>query len=136
MKAARRPARKAVGKTSAKRRAPAKARAKAKPARPTKTVADPAAPARFRTGDRVHVIAIHPPGHIRTPHYIRGKSGVIERLCGAFGNPEELAFGRAGRPRQPLYRVRFTQNHVWPDYRGPITDTVDIEIYQHWLEPA
>ena len=27
---------------------------------------DPAAPARFRPGDRVRVIAIHPPGHIRT----------------------------------------------------------------------
>lgn len=135
MKTAKKPARtararKLAGKTAAKRRPPAKARAKAKPA------ADPAVPARFRPGDRVRVIAIHPPGHIRTPYYIRGKSGVIERLCGAFGNPEELAFGRTGRPRQPLYRVRFAQNHVWPDYRGPIADTIDIEIYQHWLEPA
>lgn len=136
------PARKAAGKTATKPRAPTKARAKAKPARlskpprQAKPAADPAARARFRTGERVHVIAIHPPGHIRTPHYIRGKSGVIERLCGAFGNPEELAFGRTGRPRQPLYRVRFAQNHVWPDYRGPAVDTIDIEIYQHWLEPA
>jgi len=32
--------------------------------------------------------------------------------------------------------VRFRQNEAWPDYRGPDTDTVDIEIYQHWLEPA
>lgn len=115
---------------------PTKLRAKARTARPTKAAADPAAPVRFRPGDRVRVIAIHPPGHIRTPHYIRGKSGIVERLCGAFGNPEELAFGRTGRPRQPLYRVRFAQRHVWPDYRGPDADTIDIEIYQHWLEPV
>ncbi|MSP88373.1 MAG: nitrile hydratase subunit beta [Alphaproteobacteria bacterium] len=128
--------RKTERKTAAKRRIPAEARTKTKPASPTKITADPAAPTHFRPGDRVRVIAIHPPGHIRTPHYIRGKSGVIERSCGAFGNPEELAFGRTGRPRQPLYRVRFAQNHVWPDYRGPTTDTIDIEIYQHWLDPA
>jgi nitrile hydratase len=32
--------------------------------------------------------------------------------------------------------VRFAQREVWPDYGGPATDTVDIEIYEHWLEPA
>jgi hypothetical protein len=25
---------------------------------------------------------------------------------------------------------------VWPDYNGAISDTLDVEIYQHWLEPA
>jgi nitrile hydratase len=91
---------------------------------------------RFRDGDRVHVRFADAPGHIRTPWYIRGHAGVIERLCGTYGNPEELAFGRPGTPRQPLYRVRFRQNQVWADYRGPATDTVDIEIFQHWLEPG
>jgi len=28
------------------------------------------------------------------------------------------------------------QSHVWPEYQGSFTDTVDIEIYQHWLEPV
>ena len=105
-------------------------------ARPAKQAAAPAQTARFRSGDRVRVSAMFPPGHLRTPHYIRGKSGVIERLCGAFANPEELAFGRPGTPRQPLYRVRFAQGAVWPDYAGAAGDTIDIEIYQHWLEPA
>ena len=89
---------------------------------------------RFQPGDRVRVRFADAPGHIRTPWYIRGHAGVIERLCGTYGNPEELAFNRPGTPRQPLYRVRFRQNQVWPDYRGPATDTVDIEIFQHWLE--
>jgi hypothetical protein len=91
---------------------------------------------RFKPGDAVTVRRAYPPGHIRTPHYIRGKSGVIERLCGSFANPEELAYGRNGLPAQPLYRVRFAQEQVWPDYAGAASDSIDIEIYEHWLEPA
>jgi nitrile hydratase subunit beta len=92
--------------------------------------------ARFKPGDRVSVRFADPPGHIRTPWYIRGHTGVIERVCGAFANPEELAFHRPGLPAQPLYRVRFKQREIWPDYAGPAHDTIEIEIYQHWLEAA
>ncbi len=91
---------------------------------------------RFRVGDRVAVRAAYPPGHVRTPHYIRGKRGVIERLCGAFPNPEELAYARPGLPKQPLYRVRFLQTDVWEDYSGQSADVIEVEIYQHWLEAA
>ncbi|HTY66850.1 MAG TPA: SH3-like domain-containing protein [Alphaproteobacteria bacterium] len=98
--------------------------------------ADTAVPARFKPGDRVAVRSADPPGHIRTPWYIRGHTGTVERLCGAFPNPEELAFHRPGLPAQPLYRVRFPQAQVWPDYRGPAHDTIEIEIFQHWLEPV
>jgi nitrile hydratase subunit beta len=92
--------------------------------------------ARFKPGDRVRVLKAYPPGHIRTPHYIRGCVGEVERLCGAFPNPEELAQMRDGQPAQPLYRVRFSQRQVWPDYAGSEKDVVEVEIYQHWLEPA
>ena len=91
---------------------------------------------RFAPGARVTVRRADPPGHIRTPWYIRGQVGTVERLCGAFANPEELAYNRPGVPRQPLYRVRFRQRELWPDYRGAAQDTIEIEIYQHWLEPA
>ena len=94
-----------------------------------------ALPARFQPGDRVQVRRAAPPGHLRTPYYIRGRTGEIERLCGAFANPEELAYNRPGLPRQPLYRVRFRQAELWPDYAGAAADTIEIEIYQHWLEP-
>ena len=90
----------------------------------------------FRAGDVVTVRAAYPIGHVRVPYYIRGKSGVIERYCGAYANPEELAYARPGLPRQPLYRVRFKQTSIWSAYRGTEDDTVDVEIYQHWLEPA
>jgi nitrile hydratase len=93
-----------------------------------------AATVRFRPGDRVRVRAAHPPGHIRTPYYCRGHVGVVERLCGAFANPEELAYNRPGLPAQPLYRVRFKATELWPDYREDPADVVEIELYQHWLE--
>ncbi len=98
--------------------------------------APPAVPARFARGQRVAVRRADVPGHIRTPWYIRGRIGEIERLCGAFANPEELAYNRPGLPAQPLYRVRFRQAELWPDYAGPARDTIEIELYQHWLEPA
>ena len=89
---------------------------------------------RFKPGEKVRVRKAYPLGHIRTPYYIRGHSGVIERLCGSFGNPEELAQMRSGEPKQPLYRVRFLQNEVWPEYRGNPEDALEVEIFQHWLE--
>ena len=91
---------------------------------------------RFNVGDRVRVKRSFPPGHRRTPHYIRGKHGVVERVCGAFPNPEELAYGFDGEPKRVLYRVRFKQAEVWPDYAGPERDWIEIEIYEHWLERA
>ena len=90
----------------------------------------------FTTGDRVSVRRAYPPGHVRTPWYIRGHVGVIERVLEAFPNPEDRAYGRSGEPKQPLYRVRFLQKDVWNDYAGKADDTVDVEIYQHWLEPV
>jgi nitrile hydratase len=95
------------------------------------------APARrFSVGDRVRVKRSFPPGHRRTPHYIRGKEGVVERVCGAFPNPEELAYGFDGEPKRVLYRVRFKQSEVWPGYAGPERDWIEMEIYEHWLEKA
>jgi nitrile hydratase len=88
----------------------------------------------FAAGDRVSVRRSYAPGHLRTPWYIRGKSGVIERVLAAFPNPEERAYGRDGLPTRTLYRVRFLQKDVWPDYAGDAADTVDIEIFEHWLE--
>ena len=76
------------------------------------------------------------PGHIRTPSYVRGLVGVVERVCGPYANPEELAYGRGGLPARPLYRVRFRQSDVWPDYDGTAADCVEVEIFEHWLEPA
>jgi nitrile hydratase subunit beta len=91
---------------------------------------------KFQPGDRVKVLKAYPLGHVRTPFYIRGHTGTIERICGAFPNPEELAQMRDGLPPLPLYRVRFLQKDVWPEYRGSAQDVLEVEIFQHWLQPA
>ncbi len=91
---------------------------------------------RFRPGDRVRVRADEPKGHCRTPHYVRGKAGRVVRLQGVFPNPEGLAYGGQGLPRQPLYLVEFDQPSIWENYAGPSVDKVCVDIYQHWLAPA
>ena len=85
-------------------------------------------------GMRVRVREDYPPGHIRTPVYVRGREGVVTREHGSFPNPENLAIGRDGRPLKALYQVRFKQTDLWPDYAGAASDTLDADIYEHWLE--
>lgn len=84
---------------------------------------------------KVRVKTMMPPGHVRAPAYLRGKTGVIERELGEFGNPELLAYGHNG-PKQPLYRVRFTMEEVWGTAAERPSDTLDAEIFGHWLEPV
>jgi len=91
----------------------------------------------FAVGDAVFVRDLEADlglsGHMRAPVYCRNQTGVIERCCGVFGNPETLAYGEDGTPEQPLYRVRFKQTDLWPTYSGSTSDSIEIEIYQHWL---
>lgn len=96
----------------------------------------PAPGARYRVGEKVRIRQSTAPGHRRTPGYIRGKTGEIERICGAMANPEELAYGFDGLPAKVLYRVRFLQCEVWPDYAGAAHDIIEMEIFEHWLEPV
>ncbi|MEM1382475.1 MAG: SH3-like domain-containing protein [Pseudomonadota bacterium] len=94
----------------------------------------PAAAPGFAPGDAVRVKAGAAPGHIRTPWYLRGRKGRVERLCGDFPNPEELAYRRDGQPGRCLYRVRFSMAELWGHDAERPDDTVDVEIYEHWLE--
>ncbi|MGX0976026.1 hypothetical protein ACSSVY_001740 [Roseovarius sp. MBR-51] len=83
--------------------------------------------------ERVRVKALTPPGHVRVPWYLRGKTGEIERPLGAFHNPEQLAYGLPAEEK-PLYRVRFSMAEIWGDAAENPNDTLDAEIYAHWLE--
>ena len=70
--------------------------------------------------------------HLRTPGYIFGAVGTIERYCGAFGDPEFIAF--RGQPsQQHLYRLRFERGDLWG---GSEEGTVDVEVFESWLLPA
>ncbi len=83
----------------------------------------------------VRVRSDMPPGHVRTPAYLRGKTGWVERTLGPFPNPEQLAYGLTAQSL-PLMRVRFAMAEIWGADTETPHDTLDAEIYSHWLEPA
>ncbi|KAI96057.1 nitrile hydratase [Rhodomicrobium udaipurense JA643] len=87
---------------------------------------------RFGTGDTVHVRRVIGPAYTRTPRYVMGAKGTISRPLGEFLNPDDIAYGRF-TPKKMLYRVRFRQVDLWPDYKGPPNDTLEIELFEHWL---
>ena len=92
--------------------------------------------ARFAVGDRVRIADRMQPGHQRTPAYVKGRAGVVVFLCGLEGQPESLGHGGDGMPAKEVYRVRLAQADLWPDYAGAAHDTLDVEIFEHWLDPA
>lgn len=92
--------------------------------------------ARFRAGDTVRVLDLGKSGHVRTPFYVRGRTGEVVELCGYYLNPEDLAVGNTAGPAIPLYRVNFRQTALWRNYGGSPLDTLCIEIYDHWLASA
>ncbi len=92
--------------------------------------------AKFNPGDHIRVRMDDPPGHIRTPFYIRGKVGWVEKVYGEFLNPELLGHAGDGLPKKQLYLVGFYQKKVWNNYEAPSLDRVYVDIFEHWLEPA
>jgi hypothetical protein len=90
---------------------------------------------RFSTGQRVRIADRTPPIHHRVPSYAKGQVGVIESVCGMHGMPENFIRGD-GEPAQRIYRVRIPQTALWNEYDGTKDDLLEIEIFEHWLEPA
>jgi nitrile hydratase len=88
----------------------------------------------FRAGDRVRVAARPHDGHHRTPGYVKGKSGRVERVHGRFRNPETRAYGTDGLPEQVLYQVCFAQQELWPEAGWHAGDTTCVDLFEHWLE--
>jgi hypothetical protein len=93
-------------------------------------------PQRFGPGERVRVRPEERPGHVRTPGYVRGRTGRVESVLGEFRNPETLAYGESGLPERPLYKVSFRQVDLWEEYPGPVDDELRMDIYEQWLEPV
>jgi nitrile hydratase len=61
---------------------------------------------------------------------------VVERVLPTFLDPEQEAYGVNSGAGIWLYRVRIPQAVLWPDYRGNADDVLELEVYEHWLEPA
>jgi hypothetical protein len=90
----------------------------------------------FAVGEPVRVAARAHDGHHRTPVYLKGRFGTVERIHGSFTNPETRAYGADGSPTQRLYLVAFAQHDVWPAYAGNAADRIYADVFEHWLEPG
>lgn len=78
----------------------------------------------FTVGQRVRVAARSHDGHHRTPSYLKGRAGTVERRHASFLNPETRAYGGDGLPKQPLYLVVFPGDDV----------RIYADVFEHWLE--
>ena len=90
----------------------------------------------YGAGQPVRVSSRPHAGHHRTPGYLKGKRGAIERAQGHFTNPETRAYGDDGKPERRLYLVSFDQRDLWPQYRGNANDRLLVDVFEHWLERA
>src|SRR5690606_268557 len=89
--------------------------------------------ARYGIGDRIRVAARYQEGHVRAPHYVKGRQGRILEIRGVYPNPERLALGEVGVPYQYLYGVSFEARDVWPDEPHCDMNRLVIDLYEHWL---
>lgn len=89
---------------------------------------------RFKLGDVVVALNIHPSGHTRLPRYIRGKKGVVERDHGVFHLPDSRAAGK-GDAAQHMYTVCFDAREVWGD-KAPAKDSLRINLWDDYMTLA
>jgi nitrile hydratase subunit beta len=98
------------------------------------TAREPVAEARFHCGDQVRTRNEEVSHHTRLPGYLRGKTGVIERVHGAHVFADANAQGHGECPAW-LYTVVFEATELW----GPGADArhrVSFEAWQPYLESA
>ena len=83
---------------------------------------------KYKIGDAVLVAADNPIGNPRTPHYIRGKRGVIGLVHGVLENRRDHR-----GVHKPLYTVRFDLSEVSVCHDQ---DSIWVDVHEEWLSEA
>jgi nitrile hydratase subunit beta len=96
--------------------------------------AESAGTARFAPGDRVRVRRMRPAGHTCCPRYVRGASGVVERVHLADRLPDLAVYGKRPPP-EPVYAVAFSSEALW-GRSGEPPCTVSVDLWESYLEAA
>jgi nitrile hydratase subunit beta len=94
----------------------------------------PTVPARYRLGQRVVTRATPVDHHTRLPAYLRGRTGIIERILGPHVFADSHAQG-LGEDPQWLYTVVFEGRELWGTEAAP-GHRVSFDAWQPYLEPA
>lgn len=90
----------------------------------------------FAAGDHVRVRNLNPSAHTRCARYVRGKSGIVAEVHGAFVFPDTNAKDEGENP-QPVYNVRFAATELWgPEANGAGPEAVHFDLWQPYLEAA
>ena len=92
----------------------------------------PTAPAHFHIGDRVRAKNIHPKSHTRLPRFVRGRTGVVERIEGCHVFPDAMVAEGIMRPEW-LYTVTFENRELWGPDADP-TVRVSVEAFEAYFE--
>jgi nitrile hydratase len=87
---------------------------------------------RFAAGQPVRVHRVSTAEHNRCPRYVRGVSGVIQRLLAPDWLPENEDLGE--QRRAPCYTVSFAAADLWPD--DGADHTVLVDLWETYLEEA
>ena len=82
---------------------------------------------KYKVGDAVLVAVENPSGNPRTPHYIRGKRGVIGAMHGLLENVRDHR-----DIHKPLYTVKFDLSEV---STCADRDSVWVDVHEEWLSP-
>lgn len=93
---------------------------------------EPKAPALFKINDRVRAKNINPVTHTRLPRYVRGHTGLVERINGCHVFPDTNAHGQGDHP-QWLYTVVFDGRELWGSDSDPALK-VSIDAFEPYLE--
>ena len=80
---------------------------------------------KFKVGDPVVVATENPAGNPRTPHYVRGKRGVIGAVHGLLENSRDHR-----GIYKPLYSVRFDLSEVSTCHDQ---DSIWVDVHEEWL---
>ena len=76
----------------------------------------------FRPGQHVRILERYPLGHYRVPLYLRGRSGVVERLVQPAIDNEEEGFGLNAGLKRHYYRIGVAMSDIWAAYAGAKRD--------------
>jgi nitrile hydratase len=90
---------------------------------------------KYAVGDRVRIIDDSPVGHTRKARYVRGKTGEVVLVHGAFIYPDSAGNGLGDDP-QHVYNVRFDAAELWGDDFGDPNGSVYVDVWEPYIEPA
>ncbi len=93
----------------------------------------------FSVGDKVRTASYRPNpvngGHSRLPHYAMGRVGTVVLHHGNHVLPDSNAHF-SGETPEPLYTVAFTAAELWQQDAEQNADSISLDLWQSYLEPA